>query len=165
MKAVIFERARINAIEHKIANGNVSSRIKCSAQFTTKNATSMEARWVMFDRDELAKSGYKAIELDYEMKNLRLRFAVPEMKEHELDLTCELAAAFKVFRQGDGKKKPKKLMVQFKLETNGSPFELLEYMIKIGGAEGKLELEPLQKELFDQEQAVSKSKTASSAVQ
>lgn len=161
-----FERARISAVEHKIANGNVSSRIKVVAKFTAALAEAMEARWVFFDKEQIPKQGYKAIELDYELKNFRLRFHVPKMDEDRLELTSELAQKFKVVRQGNRKKAKKELLVvQFQVMHAGSPFELLEYLLKLGGAEGVMELEPLQREMFDQQaQAAATAATSTPVV-
>ncbi len=151
MKPLVFAKARVRGVECVVANGNLTSRIKIVANFTADVATAMEARWVLFDKDQLPKSGYRVIELDFEFKNFRFTFGVEKLGH--LELTSELADRFKVLRQGDGKKKPRKLMVQFRIHHAGSPFELIEWLMKIGGAEGKMELSALQQELFQQEKA------------
>lgn len=161
MKPIVFEKAHISAVEHKIGNGAVTSRIKVTAVFTPEVATAMEARWVLFDRDQVVKNGYKNIELDYELKNLRMTFEVPEMAQSRLQLTSELASGFKVMRRGDGKKKAKRLAVQFRIGHAGSPFDLLEYLIRIGGAVGRMELTALQQEMFPaQDQAEAATVTS-----
>ena len=159
MNPVVFEKSRITAVEHKLGNGGVSSRIKVAAVFTAKVAQALNAKWVLFDKEQLVKDGFKSVELDAEVKNIGIRFEVPKLGG-ALDLTSESATNFKVLRMGDGKKKAKKLMVQFRIQHAGSPFELLEHMIRVGGAEGTLTLTPLQKEMFEEAQKAGRITTS-----
>lgn len=152
MKPLVFERAWVSGVEHIIKNANVTSRIKVVGRFTPAVAKALEARWLLFDRENLPKAGYKVVELDYELKSLRAQFTPGGgLEAHKLDLTSELANHFKVIRQGDAKKgKKSALLVQFRVHYTGSPYEMLDYLLKVGAAEGKLELTPLQQEMFDQ---------------
>lgn len=165
MKQLIFERAHITAIEHKIANASVTSSIKVTAAFNSKVADALEARWVLFDKDSVPKTGYKAVDLDAEIPNIRVKFEVPKLDNHHLELTSEKASCFKIFRSGDPKKRSSKLMVRFRIHHNGSPFELLEYMLRIAGEFGCLTIIPMQKELFEAPPAANSKKKAPVRVQ
>lgn len=147
MNATIsFEKAAIHSVEHKIANNNITSKIKIIATLTAAAADVMDAKWVMFDKQSHPKGGYKSIELDFEMKNFKFDFWIDKVAS--LNLTSELATKFKVVRVGDGKKKARRLAVRFEVHHAGSPFELLEHLIRIAGAQGNLSITPLQVEMF-----------------
>jgi hypothetical protein len=144
---ITFEKAQITGVEHKIGNGAVISQIKVSASLTAKIANELGAHWILMDKEQTVKDGFKSVELDAELSNIRIRFEVPKLG-HVLELTSERAEQFKCLRKGDGKKKPKRLMVQFRIQHSGSPFELLEHMIRVGGTEGVLTIEELQRKMF-----------------
>ncbi len=142
---IVFERARIAAVEHRISAAGVSSRIKVVAIATSKIAKAIGARWLL-DRDQLVKQGFTSVELDYAMKNVRAKHSIDKVAT--LEVISDLVTKFKVFRKGDDNKKSKRLMASFQVHHSGSPFELLEHLMKVGEGEGTFTLEPLQSELF-----------------
>jgi hypothetical protein len=143
---VIFPSAAIIGIEMKPANSGVGSRIKIAAAMTAEMANVIDARWLLFDKERTPKAGYTAIELDYELVNVRMMFEVKGI-DKSLDMYLERVNHFKVQRKGDGKKKSRRLMVSFVGHYVGSPFDLFEYLLKMGGAIGTCTLQPRQEEL------------------
>lgn len=147
-KPIDFERARIVSIEHKIApGGSVTSRVKIVALATAKIARALNARYLL-DKDSLVKTGFSSVELEQVIKNVRATHAIEGIGSLQLD--SELATKFKVFRKGDDNKKSKRLMVSFVLHHAGAPFQLLEWLLKVGQGEGVCSLLPLQAEMFDE---------------
>lgn len=144
MGEILLETATITAVEHKIWSGAVSSRIKVVAVLTAKVAAELEARWLLLDKRH---AGFTTVDLDYQIKNVRVRFQAPQLDP--LEFESELISHFRVFRKNDGQRK--RLMVSFRITHGGSPFELLEYLIRVGGVEGRCGLVPLQKGLFEKE--------------
>jgi hypothetical protein len=155
---LIVEGARITAVEHKIANGGVSSRIKVTGKFTAKVATALNARWLLFDKQQLVKDGFDSVELKAEMLNIRMRFEIPKLGR-PIELTSERADRFRVMRR-ESKKKSAALVLQFRVHHAGSPFELLEHMISVGGAEGTITVESLQRDLFERKEEAAKETAA-----
>lgn len=153
---IVFERARIVAVEHKISAGSVSSRMKVVAIATAKIARAIGARWLL-DKEALVKQGFTSVELDYLMKNVRAKHAIDKV---QLELVSDLITKFKVFRKGDDAKKSKRLMVSFVVHHVGSPFELLEHLMKVGEGEGICTLVPLQVEMFDKQPEAKPKKVA-----
>lgn len=164
MNDIVFEKARIAAVEHKIHAGAVTSRLKVVAIATAKIARALGARWLL-DKDALVKQGFTSVELDYALKNVRAKHAIDQV--HAVELVSDLVTKFKVFRKGDDNKKSKRLMVSFQVHHTGSPFEMLEHLMKVGEGEGVCTLVPLQRELFagnDKPAAAKKSKQANGEV-
>lgn len=143
---IVFERAKITAVEHKIHSGSVSSRVKVVAIATAKIARAIGARWLL-DKDALVKAGFTSVELDYVLKNVRAKHSIDKLAN--LEMISELVTKFKVFRKGDDSKKSKRLMVSFQVHHSGSPFELLEHLMKVGEGEGVCTLIPMQAEMFE----------------
>jgi hypothetical protein len=144
--ATEFDRASIGAVEHRIKKGAVSSRVKVVAIATAKIARAIGARWLL-DKDALVKQGFTSVELDYELKNVRVKHAIEKVAS--LEVVADLVTKFKVFRKGDDKKKAARLMVSFVVHTTEPPFTLLEHLMKVGAGEGACTLVPLQAEMFD----------------
>lgn len=149
-KEITLEKARIVEVKHnlgKITPANtVPSVLRVVAGMTPAIAAAIGYRWLLFDKEKDVKNGYAEVTLDLELNNLRVKFEAPKIDG--LDQYVDRASKFKVYTKGDGKKKGKRLMVSFLLHTFGSPFHLLEYLIKVGGVEGTCSLIPRQEELF-----------------
>lgn len=151
--SLTFETARITGLHHKVEKPGITGKIEIAGVFTAKIAEAMGARWVVFDKEQIIKGGFKTIELDYALQALRLRFTPKgNLEKFVLDVPSQGAGHFKVMTLGDGKKKAKKLLVKFKVDHAGSQVPLIQYLEQIGGAEGKLELLPdlkqNQKQMF-----------------
>lgn len=156
-ETIVFAKAHIKGVEHKLSNANVTSKIKFIADFSSEVAKQLDARWLLFDREQFPKEGFKAVEMDTEIKSFRLRHVVKGMENKPLDLQSELANKFKVVKSGGKKKGKAVLRVQFVVEHSGNPFGLLEYLLAIGGGDGVLEITPTQTELFaDDKKAAAK---------
>jgi len=144
MDVLTFEKAHMVGVSGKISGkAGLVNKVEWAAVCTSAVAEKLDARWVVFDKDQTIKRGFTKIELEYELHAHTLRF-VPEgnLSEHVLNLTSESAGSFKLIRKGDGKKKAKKLLVTFKVTHGGSQIPLIEYLERIGGAPGKLEMTP-----------------------
>lgn len=151
--SLTFETARITGLHHKVEKPGITGKIEITGVFTAKIAEEMGARWVVFDKEQIIKGGFKSIELDYALQALRLKFTPKgNLDKLVLDVPSQGAGHFKVMTLGDGKKKAKKLLVKFKVDHAGSQVPLIQYLEQIGGAEGKLELLPdlkqAQKQMF-----------------
>ena len=153
MKTLTFEKGWIAGVEHVIKNAAVTSKIKLVAVFSRQVADALGVRWALFDKQTIPREGLKAIELDVEFENFRLTLDVPKLSQHKLDLRAEKATKFKIVKIGSAKKKAKepRMLVRFQVHYAGNPFEMLEYLLKAGNAEGRLKLEPAQREMFEGE--------------
>jgi len=147
---IMFEQARIMAVEHKIVGNAVTSKMKIVAIATPEVACALGAQCLL-DRGILVTRGFNVVELDFSMKNLRVTHVVPKIST--VVTNSETAFRFRLFRKGDDAKEDKKLMVSFVVQHNGSPFEILEHLMKVGEAEGLCALLPLPSEMFEPEAA------------
>lgn len=146
-ETIRFERAQVMGIENKIQNGNCLSRIKVAAAFDAAVAKKMDVQWVIFDGKRDIREGFNELGLAFEMRDFDFKFEVPKMPENVLEISSESAGKFKVMRSGDGKKKPKKLVIKFLVQHHGNPFSLLEWLMKVGGTHGTLTLTSKQAKL------------------
>lgn len=149
MKDIVLQKAAITTITHKRAKKSSVSTIEVAGILTADIANVIGCRWLLFDKDSVPKAGYTAIELDVEYTDLRMKFEAPATAKVDKGLDCYVSKAsrFEVYRTG-GKKKAKRLMVSFRLDYTGPPFELIEFWLR-GEMEGVCTLMPRQAELFD----------------
>lgn len=149
-KEITFEKARIVEVKHNLAKitpaNTVPSVLRVVAAMTPAIAAMIGYRWLLFDKEKDVKNGYAEVVLDLEMNNLRVKFDAPKIDG--LDQYVDRASKFRVYTKGGGKNKAKRLLVSFQLHMFGSPFQLLEYLLKVGGIEGTCRLMPRQEELF-----------------
>lgn len=149
MKDIVLQKAAITSITHKRQKKSSLSIIEVAGILTAEVANVIGCRWLLFDKEQIPKAGYTAIQLDVEYTDLRMKFAGPAAAKIDkgLDFYVSKASRFEVYRTG-GKKKAKRLMVSFKLDYSGAPFELIEFWLR-GEMEGVCTLMPRQAELFD----------------
>lgn len=168
--SLTFETAKIIGLHHKVEKPGITGKIEIVGTFTARLAEAMDARWVVFDKEQIIKGGFKSIDLTYHLNALRLRFTPKgNLERFVLDVVGQAASKFKVMTFGDGKKKAKRMLVRFKVDVAGSQVPLIQYLEQIGGAEGKLELLPDlkqdQKQMFgdDVKAAAETAKAAEKA--
>lgn len=150
MKDIVLQKAAITGITFKRAKKSSSASIDVTGILTADIANVIGCRWLLFDKEQIPKAGYTAIQLDIEYVDLRMKFAAPAAARNSdkgLDMYVSKASHFEVYRSG-GKKKAKRLMVSFRLDYSGPPFELIEFWLR-GEMEGTCTLVPRQAELFD----------------
>lgn len=157
MSDFILERASLGELRRKMANGNSICKLEFTAAFDVRLAEKMGVRWTFFDSDDMIRPGLKKHELEFEIRNMKLRFE-PAKLGHVLELNSEIADKFVIERKGDGKKKPKRLVLKFKLTHAGSVLPLAEFQERVGDAVGVLVLTPLQSQLPLEEQPKKKKK-------
>lgn len=151
MKEIVFEKALLGKIEFDPSKATITTApavIRIVAVMTAATARALGLGSLLFNNESDVKSGFEEMALSVEMTNLRLKFNAPKIPEG-LDLYVDKANKFKAALKGDGKKKPKKLMVTFRVHTTTNAFQLLEYVFKVGGAAGVCRLQARQEELFD----------------
>jgi hypothetical protein len=155
VKDIVLQRAAITSITHKRAKKSSVATIDVTGVLTADIANVIGCRWLLFDKEQVPKAGYTAIQLDVEYTDLRMKFAGPAAAKIDkgLDFYVGKASKFEVYRTG-GKKKAKRLMVSFKLDYSGPPFELIEFWLR-GEMEGVCTLMPRQAELFDGQPAAA----------
>lgn len=147
MNAITFNKAWLKSIRHVIANASVTSQVECVAYFTAAVAKSLDARWLLFDKENAPKDGYSKVDLDFAIKNVDFRLDVEKVPSVLQLMQCEKVHKFTVRKTGATKKgKPSKLVVQFRADYTGAPLDLMEWLIKYGSAEGALVLTPREQQ-------------------
>lgn len=137
-----FEKAKIVRNE-QTGGAQLINRLRVVAVVNEKIATALGVRWTLFDKNGVIRHGPTSIELDniYEDAGFHLQIGA----KAELSLEGVTAGKFKLFTQGDGKKKPKRMMVAFVLRHAGSAkgtsgLMLQEFLMSYITAEGKCRL-------------------------
>lgn len=142
-----FEKATLLSVEMKRQNGVITNRLKFSALFDRAAAKAIGAEYTVFDSKQEIRTAYKGMELDFEIKEVAVRYLIPKLEDKALDIRSHGADAFKLLRKGDGKKKASKLIVQFRITHLGNAHEMVDWWLQFGGQEGLLVLTPQQTEL------------------
>ena len=120
-----------------------------TALLTHQIARDLGAGWLVFEKGGAVRSGFDSVALDAEFNDATITHSRDKIST--LTLSGVRVSKFTAHRLGDGKKKPKKLMLSFHVEHVGNPFELQEHMIKLGKGDGDLTIDaPEQLELATQ---------------
>lgn len=135
---ITLEKAKIVG-DVQVPDLVLKNKVRIVAQLTEKSADALGVKWLLFDSKGVIRQGAQAIELDHVYDGAVVSHEIA--KVGRLKLAAVQASKFKVFRVGDGKKKPKRLMLAFTILHCGSPFELVEHMIKCGKGEGSVTIE------------------------
>lgn len=146
-KEIKLAKASLTGMQMLKRNGLYITRLSFHAEFDRSAAKAIGAEYTVFDKQSEIRTSYTGMDLDFKMAELKLRFAIPKMEDKALDLRSHSADNFKLKRKGDGKKKPSKLMVLFRVTHVGQMHELFDWWMQFGGQEGLLELAPQQAEL------------------
>ncbi len=117
----------------------LSNRLKFVTMLTQSVAKELGAGWLVFEKGGAVRGGFDIVELDATFPEATVIHEVGKMSR--LKLQGVTASHFRAYRLGDGKKKPKKLMLSFRVEHAGPPFELMDHMLKIGKGEGECTIE------------------------
>jgi len=156
-KAITFEKAHFVSAEFKIARGGVATYMHAIARLSRLAARAMGAEWTIYDQDSTPKAGCKKWELDYEIRNADSAFDLTTVGKSpfHLALRCPLIDRFIIVKIGEGKRKAKStyLAAKFRMLVDGREQELLEFLKKVGGGEGKLVLASREEQLALQDQA------------
>lgn len=157
---IAFEKAYVAGVKHKIKAGQVLSVIEFVTTFDPKTAHQLGNKWLVFDSEGFAREGMKSLEMDYELQNRRIKLTPRGLEKFELDLSCDLLNKFKVFKSGSKKKKVS-VRLKFMASCTASPYLMLDYLMKAGGADGRLEIHEIeqpQEDLFDPKAAKAAAK-------
>lgn len=113
-------------------------RVEISAMMTAKVAKDLDARWILFDGDQVIRGGFRNLELDTE-------FAIADVT-HEIgrisSFTMQGCSVSKFVAKSSKatKKQPKKLSISFHLEYFGNNIFLMDHWNKVQNAEGNLRI-------------------------
>lgn len=113
-------------------------RVEISAMMTAKVAKDLDARWILFDGDQVIRGGFRNLELDTE-------FAIADVT-HEIgrvsSFTMQGCSVSKFVAKSSKatKKKPKKISISFHLEYFGNNIFLMDHWNKVQNAEGNLRI-------------------------
>lgn len=152
---ITFEKAKIAGNVQR-CGVVMTNDVRLVSELTAGIATALDARWLLFDGKMVVRSGFKSTDLDSVFVGATFTHEIAKIGKLELN-GCEVSK-FKVFRTGDGKKKPKKLMVAFSVRYTGAPFDLVEHLIKVGKGEGLCSVSaPQQERLFEGGKAEDRS--------
>ena len=143
---ITMEKSTLSGYKGKIKGGAHSIAVEICTILSIKVAESIEARWILFDRDSMPKQ-FNKVELDTEFRNIRVRFTIPGLEQYELAFEPHMLTKFVVMRKGDGKKKKKVLALKFQAHYSGNIHDLIDTFERLGSGEGVLTIEQLQSTL------------------
>lgn len=112
----------------------ITNKMEIVGMFTATVAEKLGAEYLLFDKERTVRAGFKGVELDALFTSAAVKHGIEKISMLEL-ASCEVSK-FKAMRLGDGKKKPKRIMVKFEVKYAGAPFVLVEHLLKVGRGEG-----------------------------
>lgn len=143
---ITFEKARLAGNVQR-PGMQLSNNLRVVTELTAKVAVALDARWLLFDKESVIRSGFTKTDLDSVFVGATFTHEIAKIGKLEL-VGCEVSK-FVVFRTGDGKKKPKRLMVAFTVKYSGGCFDLIEHLARAGKGEGVSSVSaPQQEKLF-----------------
>lgn len=107
-----------------------------AALLTQKEAVDLGVPWLVFEKGGAIREGFANIALSAQFVDATLTHDVAKI--NKLELAGVEVSHFAAKRLGDGKKKPKRVMLVFQAFYNGPPFDLQEHLLKCGQGEGDL---------------------------
>lgn len=133
--------AVIAAINHKVKDGAVHSRIAVTGVLDVKLAEELGIKSLAFANNGTPKEGFTKLELSTSCQAFRAVFEAEGLRQ-TFEITGDSADNFLVERIAEGV-----LRIKFRLNYHGDPHQALAYVLAVGSAESELKVVPLQQEL------------------
>jgi len=146
MNRLQFDSAVFEGVDIAFVSGVFISKIHVTAALSRQAAAALSLQFAFYGELNV-RDGFKAIDLDAELANVRVRMDVAGVYS-PLILDSERVESFKLVVSGGGEKKKPKAFVKFRVMHSGSPFDLLNFIVSTGGTPGKLLVEKRQAEMF-----------------
>lgn len=164
---MVFNEAHIKAFDKKVGKGK--TKLTVMAPLTAELARALKVHSVVFTQENMPKPEIIEVELNIKKSTpFQFRLEVQHV-EHVLNVQVEECGDWTALQKGTTKKKkPSKLMIQFKVAFAGSALGVFEWLEKYGQAPGTLEMKsisPEQQELVADEPKKGKPAPGPVAVQ
>jgi hypothetical protein len=141
-EAVEVWDATISAIQHRIKDGTVSTRLMVAGELNESLADRLGCKDLCYAKNGTPKGGFSSVELDTGCQSCRVMFEPDPALKQQLELNIDQADNFLVERNGDGK-----FRLKLRLHCMGEPFAALGYVLAVGTSPAVLTITPLQQEL------------------
>lgn len=140
MKGFSLGEATLGGVIHQAKGGAMRAQIRVAAVLSTAEQKKLH----------IGLNGFKAVELDQEFETVELKFFPPDaLKAHQLALSVDRAAKFKVREQDAKDGKPDRQVLEFTAYATGPQFEAVQFMNTLGNQACRMELVERQGELFE----------------
>lgn len=143
MSNIVLETGKIIG-NTQITGQQFTNKLRVVSQLTPQVAELMGVRYTLFQKDGVIRFGAKAVELEVEYENAWFIHEIDKVAR--LELPGVSVGKFKAFRVGDGKKKPKKMMISFQVIHVGNPFPLTEHLMKVMRGVGRATIKPTEEQ-------------------
>ena len=142
MNKITLAGAVISDVSHKIKDGGVTSRLSLRSAFTPDVAEQLGCRELIYNGSGgLAKAGFSSMELDTDCGACKAHFAHEQLPA-TLSIQADEANHFVVQREDEGQ-----LGLKLKLVCHGDPYDVLDYLMKIGEGKAVCTITPLAQRL------------------
>ena len=142
MNKITLAGAVISDVSHKIKDDSITSRLSVRSAFTPDVAEQLGCRELIYNgSDGLAKTGFSSMELDLDCGACKAHFAHEQLPA-TLSIQGDEASHFVVQREDEGQ-----LGLKLKLVCHGNPYEILDYLMKVGEGKGFCTITPLAQRL------------------
>lgn len=153
-----FDKAKVTAALATGKKGVALWRIKVVALVTEASAKALgdDVRNTLYTSKGVIRPSFGKMDLTHVFSDASFHLSVAGMKEGELQLSGVAASRFQVTKQGDGEKKPRKLVCVFQIEyinraTGASSIDLWNFVNLYLNGEGKCRLKyPEQQPMFSE---------------
>lgn len=134
MNDIVLEKSSILG-NQQITGKQLTNNVHVVTTLTEKIAERLGVRYAFFTREGVIRDGFvPSVGLDIKFDNCWFQHEIEKIGK--LTLVGATILKMKVHRQGDGKKKSKKLMFTFVVSYVGAPLELEEYLMKVQRGSG-----------------------------
>lgn len=135
---------QIAALNHKVKDGTVHSRLLVAGVLDTKLAEDLGIKNLVFANNGTPKEGFSKLELSTNCHAFRAVFEAEGLRQ-TFEITGDNTDNFLVERVTD--EKHGSFRLKFRLNYHGDPHQALAYVLAVGSAESSLKVVPLQQEL------------------
>jgi hypothetical protein len=134
--------ATIAAINHKVTDGVMASRILVSGTLNPALAKELEIKTLVFLPNDAPKDGFTKLELSTGCQAFRAVFEADPALKQSFEINGDSTNNYVVERQAEGV-----LRLKLRLNYHGDPHQALAFVLAVGSGASMLKIVPLQREL------------------
>lgn len=131
-----LEKAKIGRAVQILTGDVVKIRIPFVALMTQAVAVDLDAKWLLFEKGATVRGGFNAVDLEQTFADATVVHTIKKLST--LTLKGVMAHKFRAYRMGDGKKKPRRVMLSFFVDFVANPFPTIEHLMKCGRGDGEV---------------------------
>lgn len=139
---VLFRDAVIDSAHLKTQDGKVQTRVTIHASLTQETSELLGVKSLVYAPNGTPKEGFVSLDLDTGCAACRIVVEHPELKQSFEIPTGDSTDQYVLERLDEGR-----LKLKLRINYHGDPLPLADFVTKVGNAESRLKIVPLQSEI------------------